>query len=249
MTIRAACSCDHVVGAENEEAFPDAYLVHVRAAHADWPFPDLAVRVIGEALLRLTGGRERLDTIGEVVVRPVMPDRLGDWSSYMDHDAFVDKPWVAACFCLEQHEPLPAPGLGVWKQHRSIMGDRFRDGRAFGYLAYVDDKPAGWVNAAMRADQVYALSREDDATTITVSCFNISPPHRGHGVAAMLLDRVITDAPARGATRIEAYPRPRDDGTNGYSGSLDLYHSRGFEVIKELTSFGRLGAALVRRSV
>jgi GNAT superfamily N-acetyltransferase len=238
VTATVRCSCDAEVDAPTEDEIPSAYVVHVRAAHPDWPFPDTAVEVVGEALLRLTGGTDRLEALpeGDVRVVPVMPDHLDDWLDYFDHDAFPDRPWLAACYCLEQHAPMPPPAVGGWRENRDEMRRRFEDGTAHGYLVLVGGRVAGWVNAALRRDQVYALQREDDASTITVSCFNVAPPFRGHGLQAALLDRVVADAPARGATRIEAYPRDalETDGSGGFRGSLPLYESRGFAVIKEL---------------
>jgi GNAT superfamily N-acetyltransferase len=232
------CACGDGVHADDERAIPAAYLAHVRAAHPDWPFPDTAVEVVGEALLRLTGPTEPAgplaDGTGEVV--PVVPDHLDDWLAFFDHDAFVDRPWLAACYCLEQHAPMPPPELGGWKDNREQMRRRFEAGTAFGYLALVDGRAAAWVNASRRADQVYALDRPEDATTITVSCFNVGPAFRQQGLQARLLDRIIADAPARGADRIEAYPRVEQgpDGSGGFRGSPALYESRGFEVIKDL---------------
>ena len=244
MTTTVTCTCAEEVSADDEDGVPRAYLAHVRAAHADWPFPDLAVEVVGEALLRLTGGTERLDAIGEVEIVPVMPDHLDDWLAFFDHDAFVDRPWIAACYCLEQHSAMPPPALGGWRSNRASMAQLLQEGRAYGYLAFVEGRPAGWVNAALRGDQVYALSRPDDATTITVSCFNIAAPYRAHGLQARLLDRVIEDAPERGATRIEAYPyavTPANEVEGAFRGRLSLFEDRGFVVVKDL------GAAKVVR--
>ena len=244
MTTIAACMCEAEVSAPDEDAFPSAFLVHVREAHPDWPYPDLTVRVVGEAILRLTGGTERLDRLGEVTTAPVMPDHLDDWLAFFDHDAFVDRPWIAACYCLEQHAPMPPPSLGGWRENRATMAQRFRDGTAFGYLAFIDGRAAGWVNAAFRGDQVYALARGDDATTITVSCFSIAPPYRAHGLQAKLLDRVVADAPSRGATRIEADPyavKLANDVEGAFRGTLSLFESRGFVGVKDL------GAAKVVR--
>jgi GNAT superfamily N-acetyltransferase len=236
-----------VVTADDAGAFPAAYLVHVRDAHPDWPFPDLAVEVVGEALLRLTPRRDRLDALdGAVTVAPVLPDHLDAWLDFFDHDAFSDRPWLAACYCLEQHAPMPPQAIGGWRDNREQMRRRFLDGTAHGYLALVGDRTAGWVNAALRRDQVYALGRDDDATTITVSCFNIAAPYRRHGLQARLLDRVIADAPTRGASRVEAYPRTElgPDGGGRFRGSLELFESRGFVVIKDLG-----GAKVVRLSL
>jgi GNAT superfamily N-acetyltransferase len=233
MVVSAPCTCEVEVEAENAEAFPDVFLRHVRAAHPDWPFLDLTVQVVGEALLRLTGSAERLEAIGVVGVEPVMPDHLDDWLSFFDHDAFVDRPWVAGCYCLEQHARPLEPGLGVWRDTRAAMVELLQAGRSFGYLAYVDGRPAGWVNASLRAGQIYALGTDGDRSTVTVSCFNIAPPYRGHRLAGRMLDRVVADAPARGATRVEAYP-PTSGDEWSFRGSLGLYESRGFETVKDL---------------
>ena len=237
MTTTSACMCATEVTADDDEAFPGAFLTHVRAAHPDWPYPDLTIEVVGEALLRLTGDTERLDDIGEVTIEPVMPDHLEDWLAFFDHDAFVDRPWIAACYCLEQHAPMPPPSIGGWRENRATMARRFEDGTAYGYLAFVGGRPAGWVNAALRGDQVYALARPEDATTITVSCFSIAPPYRAHGLQANLLDRVIADAPARGATRIEAYPyaeKVANDVEGAFRGTRSLFEARGFVTVKDL---------------
>jgi GNAT superfamily N-acetyltransferase len=233
MPVVARCTCEVVVEADDEDLFPDAFLAHVRATHPEWPFPDLTVAIVGEALLRLTGPTERLDTIELPIIEPVLPDHLDDWLSFFDHDAFVDRPWVAGCYCHEQHAARLEPGLGVWRDTRTAMVALLHAGAAFGYLAFVDRRPAGWVNAAMRAGQIYALGNDADHTTVTVSCFNIAPPYRGHSLSSRMLDRVIADAPARGATRIEAYPSTAEQEW-AFRGASGLYESRGFRPIKAI---------------
>ena len=41
MTTTVACSCEVGVSAVDDDAFPAAFLAHVRDVHPDWPFPDL----------------------------------------------------------------------------------------------------------------------------------------------------------------------------------------------------------------
>lgn len=246
MTTGARCSCGAELDAANEDAFPDVFLQHVRADHEDWPYDDLAVRLVGEALLRLTGPTERLATIGDVEVHPVLPDRLDDWLSFFDHDAFVDKPWVAACYCLEQHGKMAAPALGSWRDNRQTMIDLFRRGKAFGYLAYVDGRAAGWVNAALTSNQIYGQGGPDDERTISVSCFNIAPPYQRHKLSSVLLDRVIADAPAR-VEVIEAYPRVAGapPGQGAFRGARSLYESRGFEHLTTIAGLDVMRLAVV----
>jgi GNAT superfamily N-acetyltransferase len=118
------------------------------------------------------------------------------------------------------------------------MVERIRGGATFGYLAYVDGQPVGWVNASFRSD--YGLYREVDAggpppgTIVGISCFVIAPPFRRHGVAAALLDRVIADASARGASWVEGYPHKEPQGNDAghFRGPRSMYDARGFQPIE-----------------
>ncbi len=166
-------------------------------------------------------------------------DRVDDWFRFFDHDAFADNPDCASCYCLEPHAPAP-PEMPErpWRETRAAMGRRFRDGTTFGYLAYVDGRPAGWINASLRSR--YGLFETVDpdgpepGTVIGVSCFVIAPPFRRHGIASALLDRVIADAPARGASLIEGYPdnNPEAGDPSYFRGPRSLYDSRGFEPVE-----------------
>jgi GNAT superfamily N-acetyltransferase len=118
------------------------------------------------------------------------------------------------------------------------MVERLRTGGTYGYLAYVDGTPAGWVNASPRSDYgLYRLvdpSGPDPASVIGVSCFIIAPPYRRHGIAAMLLDGVISDAADRGAQWIEGYPHNAPEGADAghFRGPRHLYETRGFEPVE-----------------
>jgi GNAT superfamily N-acetyltransferase len=230
--IAKACDlCGTALEAGDLAAYGEVFLAHVRADHADLPFPDDAVRNYGEGLARMTGPAERLDAIGDVEIHPVTEDRIDDWLAFFDHDAMVGTPQNAGCYCLEPHEvapDAPLPPFGHWRDRRAQMVERLRTGRTFGYLAYVDGRPAGWLNASARAD--YTLFRrgdDDDATTVGLACFAIAPPFRGHGLAGRLLDRAIADAPGRGATAVEAYPFDVEGGS-GFRGPRALYDAHGF---------------------
>jgi hypothetical protein len=129
--------CGAEVAAGDLSAFGDAFLGHARSSH-EWPFPDQAVRNFAEATQRLTGGSERLPTIGEVAVHSVDDARLDDWLHFFDHDGFVGTPEWAGCYCLEPHLP-PRDDVDArhWSDTRAAMADRLRAGESFGYLAYV----------------------------------------------------------------------------------------------------------------
>jgi GNAT superfamily N-acetyltransferase len=248
-------ACGTRVEGDDMEAFVAAYIVHVRADHKDWPFPDTAIRNYAEATQRLSGGKERLDQIGDVVVEPVTEDRIDDWLRFFDHDAFADNPAWAACYCAEPHfEQMgtpPAERESVpWQQRRQQVSELLRTGGSHGYLAYVDGKPGGWVNASKRSD--YALYRlgasaePADGDVIGISCFVIAPPYRRHGLAAKLLERVLADAPKRGVAWVEAYPvkDAREDDAGNFRGPTSMYDDNGFEVVEDRDRY-----VVVRRPV
>lgn len=220
----------------------DLFLEHARQAH-DWPYPEHALRNYAvnyaEANDRLTGPTERLEEIGTVTIHPVTEERIDDWIRFFDHDAFADNPDWASCYCLEPHAPATDDNPErPWREVRGDMIDRLRSGRTSGYLAYVDGKPAGWVNASPRSS--YGLFRDvdldgpDPASVVGVSCFVVAPPYRRHGVASALLDRVLADAADRGADWVEGYPRIEPEKSDGrdFRGPREMYDDRGFRPVE-----------------
>lgn len=226
------------------KAFGDAFIAHVRADHADWPYGDVAVRNYAEATQRLSDATERLERVGAVEVHPVTPDRIADLLAFFDRDAFAGNPPWAACYCTEPHLVSNVAEDDVenrpWQQNREAMAAMLADGRSRGYLAYVDGRPAAWVNASLRSEYALYRDRVDGdapaAEVIGISCFIVAPPYRRHGLADRLLDTVIADAPSRGAGWIEAYPAKevRDGDAGNFHGPLSMFTARGFAPVAEL---------------
>jgi GNAT superfamily N-acetyltransferase len=252
--VKVKCfGCDVVIEGDDADAVVEAFVAHGQKSHT-WSYPEDAIRKYArnyaEATQRLTGGTERLSEIGDVTVHPVTKDRLDDWLRFFDHDGFAGNPDWASCYCLEPHLPAtPEHPERAWRETRATMADRFRACTTFGYLAYVDGRPAGWVNASLRSD--YGLYRDvvpngpAPTSVIGVSCFVVAPPFRRHGIASALLDRVIADRSARGARWIEAYPhnKPEEGDAAHFRGPRSMYDARGFEPIKvrERDTVMRLG--------
>ena len=244
--------CGAALEAADPDAMGDLMVQHVSDAHADLPYPREAIWNFGSGLARMTGSTERLDSIGEVEVHPVTAERVDDWLDLFDHDVFAGKPEWSACYCTEPHflEPGDATGQsnrGTWREKRERMIELFRSGGVFGYLAYVDGRPAGWLNASTRGDyRMFRRGDDDDACTIGLACFAIAPPYRFHGVSKALLDRAIADAPERGAAWLEAYPfHTRDDeSAPDFRGPRSMYDERGFTEVAV-----RARDAVVRRPV
>src|SRR5262245_11298346 len=234
--------CDALIEADDSDSIVDAFVAHGQESHT-WSYPEEAIRNYArnyaDATERLTGGTTRLAEIGDITVHPVTKDRIDDWLQFFDHDAFAGNPDWASCYCLEAHLPAtPEDPEPAWRKRRATVAERLRGGTTFGYLAYADGRPAGWVNASLRSE--YGLYRDVDPTgpepaaVVGVSCFVIAPPFRRHRIASALLDRVIADAALRGAMWIEAYPRnkPEESDAGHFRGPRSMYDARGFEPIE-----------------
>lgn len=229
--------------------FQDAFLRHVRGEHPEWPYPDMAIRNYADATQRLAPVAPRLEKIGAVEVHPVTADRIDDWLSFFDRDGFAGNPAWASCYCTEPHTLVrgTAPeeaDFEPWEENRAKAIRLLADGHCFGYLAYVDGRPAAWVNASRRSDYArYRLGVDQaevdpggpsDDAVIGVSCFLVAPPYRAHGLPEALLDRVLADAADRGATWVEAYPPAADvdEGPSGFLGRRALYERHGFAPVR-----------------
>ena len=235
--------CQAPVEGADDDALGDAFVAHVRSAHPEFPYPDVSIRNVAAAVVRETGPVERLPALGEVEIHRVTADRIDDWLAFFDCDAFPDYPIFGSCYCTEPHvlDPKnfdPSQEPHSWKDNRALMERLLREGGCFGYLAYVDGRAAGWVNASMRKD--YALFRRGDGAdppdeqVVGVSCFVIAPPYRRHGIAGQLLDRAVADADDRGATVVEAYPfnDARSEDARNFRGPRSFYEAHGFTEAK-----------------
>jgi GNAT superfamily N-acetyltransferase len=200
--------CGTSLDAADLDAYGDVFLTHVRTDHADLPYPDVAIRNYGAGLARMAGApTERRASIGTVEIHAVDEDRIDDWLELFDRKVFAGFPQWSACYCTEPHLFTGEPGsnMGPWRDKRAQMIDLLRGGGSFGYLAYVG-----------------------------VSCFAVAPPFRGHGIAKALLDRVIDDAPGRGADWVEAYPFNEGRGNDNpdFRGPRPIYDERGFTEVQ-----------------
>ena len=239
--MRIKCfACEEHIEGEGPNEVVQEFLAHGQSKH-DWSYPEQALRNFAlnnaEALERLDGEVERREDISDVEIRPVDDANLADWLGFFDREAFADNPDWASCYCLEPHESAtPELPERYWRDQRSRMIERFQSGETFGYLAETDDKTAGWVNASLRSDyEMYRRDVPEDSSVIAIACFVVAPPFRNHGIAGMLLDRVILDAPARKAKWIEAYPSidpRRAEESHYFRGRRSMFDSRGFEEVE-----------------
>jgi GNAT superfamily N-acetyltransferase len=155
---------------------------------------------------------------------------------YRVHCAWNGAAW---CFCVAWWVPT----WDGWAQRPALQNRQLRDrlfdsGEYDGYLLYVDDRPVGWCQVGPR-DRLQKLVRqfslEPDPSTWAITCFFIAPSHRGQGLAKYLLDDVLADIRARGAAKVEAFPKrgKRLGPDDLWTGPERTYLEAGFKVVRD----------------
>ncbi|MGH8913887.1 MAG: GNAT family N-acetyltransferase [Acidimicrobiia bacterium] len=236
MTRSMTCHCQAVLSAEDTDS-----LIGPTKDHFDREHPELGLSVSNvrnylESEDRSTGPVDRIEEFGDVEIRPVTPDSAPDVIGFFDTDAFPDNPAWGACYCMF----FPRGGRGnenwgeePWQENRREQMARIREGKTTGMLAYVGGRMVGWCNATARSELPGFADGQDEGV-VSVVCFAIAPPYRGHGIATRLLEGAIAASPGTGATRLEAYPvREPQDERAAFHGSLELFQGLGFEVTSE----------------
>jgi len=185
-----------------------------------------------------------------VQIRALSPERLPDFLEFFDGTAFSDNPKWSSCYCqcfYEDHRVVKWSERTA-SENRARACERIDAGLMQGYLAYSDDTPIGWCNAAPRK-LIHALDDEPipDAEQVgAIICFLVEPSHRGRGVARQLLEAACDGLRQQGLRVAEANPRPKaDSAAANHFGPLGLYLSAGFSVYREDGD----GSVYVRRSL
>jgi ribosomal protein S18 acetylase RimI-like enzyme len=166
-------------------------------------------------------------------VRRLAPERIGDF--FRLH---CDERGHGWCACVAWWVPTwEGWGERSAAENRRLREDLFARGELDGYLLVADGDPIAWCQAGPRdrlAKLVRQLERQPpDPGAWALSCFLVAPEHRGRGVAARLLDGVLADLPARGARRVEAYPRRDETLAAGeqWTGPAALFRRAGFREV------------------
>lgn len=177
----------------------------------------------------------------QVDVHALEPARLEDFDRLFDAE-----PGPRWCRCVAWWVPTwDGFGERTAEENLALRRELFARGELDGYLAYATDRPTdrpggrpvGWCQVGPR-DRLEKLVRsfalEPDASTFAVTCFVVAEGVRRRGVARALLRAVLEDAPRRGATRIEAYPKTGADldVCELWNGPEALFLEHGFERLR-----------------
>ena len=183
----------------------------------------------------------RLSEIGEVEIHDVTPERVADYQSFFDHDAFRDFPSWQSCYCMETHSTHTGEewAARTAAENRRDMSEMISRREVTALLAYAGGKPIGWCNYGETTKLSNVMRRfgadvSDHAGVGSVACFVIAAPYRGHGIASRLLDAAVERLRSRGLRAVEGYPhRGADSAQTNYRGPLSMYLRAGFEPYRE----------------
>lgn len=168
----------------------------------------------------------------KVEIRPLSKQREGD---FMDlHSAPPGE-----CFCMFWYQSDGSDWSKVTPaQNREGRERLMGGGTADGFLAYVDGKVAAWCQVTPR-DSLPHLRRRmvlgADPGVWAISCFYVLPDHRRQGVATHLLRHALAELKAKGAKRVEAFPRRGPDLSPDdlWNGPEPMLSRAGFKVVRE----------------
>jgi GNAT superfamily N-acetyltransferase len=121
-------------------------------------------------------------------------------------------------------------------QMERIIGE----GRVPGVLAYLGDRPVGWVSVAPRDDfpvlnRSRTLKPVDANPVWSITCFFVAAEYRRRGMSAALLEAAVDYVRTQGGRIVEAYPivpeSVKDPSNELYMGQLPVFERAGFEEV------------------
>jgi GNAT superfamily N-acetyltransferase len=195
---------------------------------------------------------------GGVEVHPVTTDRWGDLVDLFERTGPRGGiPIPGGCWCVYWQ----GGSQGGRAQRKADMKACIEADHIPGLLAYLDDRPVGWIAVAPRKDLVrLERSRQygpcpGDQDVFAITCFYVDRAVRGQGISSMLLEAAIEYARSSGAAAVDAFPKidlathavgnRRAEENYSYMGRREQYQTRGFTTIREAGKRAVMRLALV----
>ena len=183
----------------------------------------------------------------------IVPATEERWSDVCE---LLDDAGEQGCWC-QAWRGFDTKALSGGKSRAELMREQMRRGEPEpGYLAYVDDVPAGWVGVSIRTRTPRLVNSRtipavDDRPVWSIGCFRIRPGYRRRGIASALLAGVVDAARRARAPGVEAYPIDpqgrRVEVGAGFVGIASMFDRAGFRRLMQTDAHsGRLPRQLVR---
>lgn len=171
-----------------------------------------------------------------VRIAELTPALRDDYLAFFDHDAFVDNPRWASCYCFYNHAPHDRE---KWEsrgaqENRAAIANLIDRGELRGYLAYLGAKPIAWCNANVHARYTTLDDQPNRARVGAIMCFIVAKPFRNQGVASGLLDAACAGFQMQGLDAVEGLAaRDSRDEARNHHGPLAMYLRAGFKPVRE----------------
>ena len=164
-----------------------------------------------------------------LVVKELTPSLRDDFLAFFDNVGFADNPDWSDCYCSLYHFPNHGKA-----ESRSEASSFIEENRIHGFLAYDNEKPVGWCNAARRTSYpalhwVFGPGPDKGERVGSIVCFVVASSHRNQGIASHLLDTACKKFSQEGLEHAEAYPvKNPSSAAYNFPGPLSMYLKAGF---------------------
>lgn len=177
----------------------------------------------------------------EPTFHPVTADRWDDLIRFFGPQGAYSHCWCT--FFRQTGREFDNGCRNAGAGNRAMLESLTRRGQTPGLLAYVDDRPVGWVSVGPREEFPRVLRspvlRPDHGAGAagehgvwSVVCFWLPRENRRRGIARALLGAAVEYARERGARVVEGYPVDtrggRTHAASIYTGTLRMFADAGF---------------------
>jgi ribosomal protein S18 acetylase RimI-like enzyme len=172
--------------------------------------------------------------MGNLVVKELTSSLRDDFLLFFDNVAFADNPDWADCYCSLYHFANKGKAESRRQASSFVEEDRIR-----GFLAYDNEKPIGWCNAANRNSYptlhwLMGPGPDKYEKVGSIVCFVVASTHRKQGVGSHLLNAACKKFAERGLEYAEAYPvKKPPSAAYSFPGPLSMYQKAGFSTHRD----------------
>jgi GNAT superfamily N-acetyltransferase len=146
------------------------------------------------------------------------------------------------CWCQYWRQSSTNYSQRVLGPGKAVLQRQVKEGPPPGLIAYVDDKPIGWLGLwprerMERLVRSRTIPKVDEQEVWSIVCFYIRVGSRRQGVARALLEGAVEFARKNGVAILEAYPidpeGSRVEVTSAYVGFTPMFEAVGFRRVVE----------------